>query len=215
MHRRYLNRPQLSSALLLALATAVLTVTFGLIDAALLRPTPFSDSERLTVLYQARRNADGSTDRTGWSWSRIQLLRQSAKSFESLASYSATRVLLIGTDGAERIPGEYVSAEYFGTLGVEPAVGRGFSYKEGEAVEPEIVLGHDFWRNRLAATRRRLANRSGSASTLSPASGSYPKDFLALRAQWRSLAMTAYPSFCRTLLAITGCVSSAAPVVTV
>jgi putative ABC transport system permease protein len=52
-----------------------------------------------------------------------------------------------------RVATLYVSANYFGTLGVSLARGAGFdpAVDDAASAEPRVVLSHEFWRNRLAS----------------------------------------------------------------
>lgn len=59
------------------LATAACTVVAALVDAALFRPPPFHESDRIAVLYVTRQSANGLT-RQRWSFRRFQLLREAA-----------------------------------------------------------------------------------------------------------------------------------------
>jgi predicted permease len=53
-----------------------------------------------------------------------------------------------GANGAERIAGGYVSANYFTVLGVRPAVGRLFGDADAAATSI-VVLSHPFWTRRF------------------------------------------------------------------
>jgi predicted permease len=73
--------------------------------------------------------------------------------FADSLAFAAPVPLLVSTGGpAERLWGHIVSASYFSTLGVRPALGRFFARDEeipGRA--PNVVIGYPLWRNRLGS----------------------------------------------------------------
>src|SRR5215212_864058 len=87
---RSLIRPRglaLAVAVTIAIGTAALTTTFGIVHAAVFRQPPFDDAARL-VMIQLQRNPNGEPPRQErWSFARFQLLRQSQRSFEDVATY--------------------------------------------------------------------------------------------------------------------------------
>ena len=118
----------LVAALTLALGIGANSAMFALADAALLRPLPFRDPDRLVIVdewgpqQQAR--------------SRIELLNfrewaSQSRTFESMAAIwipgTGGGPTLTGADGTpEIIPGQSVTASFFDVLGVRPIVGRTF-----------------------------------------------------------------------------------------
>src|SRR5690349_10985515 len=79
-----------------ALATAACTVVAALVDAALFRPPPFHEADRLAVLYVTRQSAMGLT-RQRWSFRRFELLREAARPalFTDLASFTRASALTL------------------------------------------------------------------------------------------------------------------------
>jgi hypothetical protein len=53
--------------------------------------------------------------------------------------------------GAERIPGQSVTSEFFSTLGVRPIAGRTFNEDDVRARAAVVVLSERMWRNRFGA----------------------------------------------------------------
>ncbi|HTL05346.1 MAG TPA: ADOP family duplicated permease [Gemmatimonadales bacterium] len=139
----------LAVGLTLALGVAALTVAFGIVNAALFRQPPFEAADRITLLYLVRQ-VRGTDYQTRWSFPRIQLLRQSQRSFESLASYSPATLTLSAEGEAETARGEMVSSQYFRVLRGDPAQGRVFGAAE-DAVEvpaPVAVISAPLARRR-------------------------------------------------------------------
>lgn len=152
--RSLVRAPALSTAvvLTLALGVAVLATTFGVINAALLRQPPFPDAGRLALLY-LQRNPEGEPPRRErWSFARFELMRESQRSFEHVASYSPATFTLSSEGDPETIEGERVSPAYFPLLEVGAVRGRLFTDSEDDAAQPTpvVVLGHDLWTRRWA-----------------------------------------------------------------
>jgi putative ABC transport system permease protein len=82
-------------------------------------------------------------------------LRRWNPAFESLAGFRALELNLTGTDNAERLRAEVVTAEYFPTLGIAPALGRWFLPEEDrtQGTHPVVVIADGFWKRRLGANR--------------------------------------------------------------
>jgi putative ABC transport system permease protein len=138
----------------LALGIAATTTMFSAVYAALLRPLPFADSDRLVLLFTTRTTPSEGFVLTRWSRPLIDNLVASVTSYESIASFTPTLVAVSGGAGdPEQIDGEIVSPEYFGTLRVTPAVGRTFTGAEDGApgAAPVAVLSDRLWRRRYGA----------------------------------------------------------------
>src|SRR5512145_614590 len=84
----------------LALGVALLTATFAIVHAALLRQPPFVEADRLAMLGVLRNPMGEPPRQERWSFARFERLRQSQKSFEDVASYSPASVTL-STGGAD------------------------------------------------------------------------------------------------------------------
>jgi len=80
-----------AAALSLTLGVATSAIVFSLIDAAMFRSVPFEDADRLVRLNITQRNPREGTQYLRWSWRRFELLQQSVRSFEALASSSNNR----------------------------------------------------------------------------------------------------------------------------
>jgi ABC-type antimicrobial peptide transport system permease subunit len=78
-------------------------------------------------------------------------LRERATSFEAVAQYSGGMETIKGGSEPVRARTLYVSADFFRSLGVAPALGRTFSPEESRAGgEPVAVVSHGFWQRQLA-----------------------------------------------------------------
>jgi putative ABC transport system permease protein len=153
--RSLLRTPAITAGAVLsiALGVAATTAVFGIVDAALFRPLPFHDADRLAVLFITRADPGASPARERWSWPRSRLVRE-AKSFDRVASFSATVLALTG-DEPEPVNGEFISSSYWSTLRVAPFLGRAFVESEevGASNHATAVVGYDLWRRRFGGDR--------------------------------------------------------------
>ncbi|HSJ15515.1 MAG TPA: ABC transporter permease [Longimicrobiales bacterium] len=135
----------------LTLGVATCTVVFSLVNAAILRPPPFDDADRLTVLNVTQQTPTAGEFRLRWSWRQFQLLRTIVQSYEGIASVSNNVVTITGVDDPEPLPVELVSADYLTVMRAPLVLGRGFddAVDYSASVSPVVVLGYDLWQRRF------------------------------------------------------------------
>jgi predicted permease len=129
----------------LALGIGAAATTFAAVYAALYRPIPFADPDRLLVLNQLRTDVRNGTVALRWSWSSSQEAMRATRSFEAIGSYSRNSVAISGPStplragggDAEQVDVEMVTPGYFAALRVSPIVGSvGFTDgKTGSAAD--------------------------------------------------------------------------------
>src|SRR5207237_5399146 len=138
----------------LAVGIAATTTMFSAAYAALLRPLPFADPDRLVLLFTTHTTPGEGLVLSRWSRPLIDTLVASITSYESIASFTPSLVSLSGGNGdPEQIDGEVVSPEYFATLRVAAVIGRTFLSAEDGATgdAPVAVLSDRLWRRRYGA----------------------------------------------------------------
>jgi putative ABC transport system permease protein len=136
------------AVLTLALGIGANTAIFSVIDAALLRPLPYPDAERVVVLYQL--DQDKQTDNPSPA-DFLEFQRQS-KSFEHLAAYRGLPANLSANGQPERVQSAIVTSGFFAALGV-PAL-------HGRTILPELdppgrtsvaVLSYGLWQRKFGS----------------------------------------------------------------
>ena len=111
-------------------------------------PTP--DADRLVALHSVSQDNPAGT--RGVSAADYLAWKERSKTLETLdLSIAGPRDL--GSEGetpAERTTGQSVTAGFFGTLGVQPLIGRVFTFDEARASARVVVLSHRLWQRRYA-----------------------------------------------------------------
>jgi putative ABC transport system permease protein len=138
----------LIAILMLVLGIGANTAIFSVVNATLLRPLAFKQPEQLVMVFSRTSNEPrGSVvvpDLLDW--------RAQSQAFSQLSAVTPQSVNLTGRAEPGRVIGGFVSADFFKTLGVEPALGRAFLSGEDEAgAERVAVINHIVWRDRFGA----------------------------------------------------------------
>ena len=140
----------LVAALTLALGIGVNSAIFSLADAALMRPLPFGEAERLVMLWERT----PTSPKTGVSPLNMRDWNLQSRSFEGIAFVQRGMgggPLLTAPDGSiETAERQSTSANFFDVLKVVPIAGRTFK-PEDDGPSPRLVLlGEAVWRRRFS-----------------------------------------------------------------
>jgi predicted permease len=153
------------AVLTLALGIGANTAIFSLIDAVMLRSLPVRDPQQLVVLqwnahhgpkigyssYGDCRTDFGAGDSIGCSLSEpfVEDMRSKTNVFSGFATFANAGPLnLSGNGPASQASAEYVSGDYFETLGVHAAVGRTLQAADDTVIAPAVaVLNYGYWRS--------------------------------------------------------------------
>jgi putative ABC transport system permease protein len=131
----------LAAVLTLALGLGANAAMFSVINAVLLRPLPFPDSERLVALY-SRYVPSSGYDFPFFNLSPPEFadIRNRVDAFVHTAAYRfSDRNLTRDNGDAERVLTMSVTAEFFDVLGVKPARGRIFTNEDAQAGEQRCL----------------------------------------------------------------------------
>ena len=150
--RSYGRDPLFTAVVLLTLGLGIgaNTTIFSLVHAALLRPLPYAQPDRLVTLVETV-VGNGSRESAA-SYPDFQDWRAERRSFAGVEGYDGTNVSLSTAIGAERVQGARVSPGFFTLLGVRPVRGHWFTEADdagggGHAV----ILSYGAWQRRFGA----------------------------------------------------------------
>jgi putative ABC transport system permease protein len=132
----------------LALGIGANTALFSVINAVLLKPLPFAESDRLILLAETFK----PSGQTNVSVPNLRDWQQQNTVFDGIAAYAPGTFNLQAGDTPQHLQGLRVEANYFDVLGIKPQLGRAFLKGEDEAgKERVVVLSDTLWRNSFGA----------------------------------------------------------------
>ncbi len=134
---------------ILALGIGANTAIFSLVNAALFRPLPFRDPDRLVNVYQ---NVGEDRLPLATSYPAYRDIAAHTEVFSGVAAVVPYNVQYQGTDGIHPAVVEFATSNYLAVLGLTPAAGRWLDPGEDQpGAEPAAVLGYRAWTSRFGA----------------------------------------------------------------
>lgn len=164
------------AVLSLAVGIGLNSAIFTIVDNLLFRPLPYERPESVVSIY----TTDGTDSGYGTSsYADLQDLARASTSFESIAGHSMM-FAAVGIEGENRLAfGEIVTSNYFSSLGIPVAVGRGFdpSHEVGEGAHPVTLISHRLWQRNFGGREdvvgRTLTIKNKSYTILGVVDASY------------------------------------------
>lgn len=150
--RTLLKQPGFAAVVVITLALGIgsSTAIFSVVNAVLLRPLPFRNSDRLHVIWGNFRALN--IERLPAKDAEYLDYSEQTQVFDSVAAYTNQNFNLSVGGEPERIRGTTVSTNLFSMLEIQPALGRLYSYDE--ALEGRaVVLSNAFWQRRFGGDR--------------------------------------------------------------
>ncbi len=139
--------------LTLALGIGANTTVFTIVNTLILNPLPVPDASGLAAVEMAQaKGTSRSAVVLPLSYANLRDYQGKNEVFESLAGYTSPQIVTLDANGGpQRMFAEFVTGNYFATLGLRPAMGRFFSPEEdstpgGHAV---AVMNYATWQARF------------------------------------------------------------------
>jgi putative ABC transport system permease protein len=129
----------------LALGIGATAAIFSVANGVLLKPLPYEEPEEVVTLWTSW---DNFPDKTWVSIPEYQLFHQENRTLEDLALYGGGSANFTSVDSPERVRAAAVTPNTFSVLGVEPVVGRAFTWEEARDEVSGVLLGHSVWQRR-------------------------------------------------------------------
>ena len=134
----------------LALGLGVNAAIFSLTREVLLRPLPYRDADRLVRVFETSRAlgvASAPTAPVNYvEW------RERVNAFEQTAVFRRVAFNVSMKKSAVQVEGFQIAPAFFPMLGVEPALGRGFTGEDAQPGRDAVaLLSNGFWRRQFAA----------------------------------------------------------------
>lgn len=152
---RYACRSLVRAPAFLAASTGIITLglgstaaMFSVVEGVLLSPLPFTEPDRLVSIWLS----DDAAERARMTPGNFQDVAALDDALLSVAAFRGQGSTLLLEGRPVFLRGGAVTTDYFSTLGVELAAGRGFTADEGEAGgESVVVLSHHVWEQMFGA----------------------------------------------------------------
>ncbi|HSR66504.1 MAG TPA: ABC transporter permease [Acidobacteriota bacterium] len=148
--RSLMRRPgvALTALLVLALGIGASVTIFSLISAALLRPLPYPQAERIVV--PAGVDTERNEDRLTVAYPDVQDWKQEEGLFQDLSVVSFSTADLTTGGDPETVRGIYVDEGYFRIFQVKPVIGRLYQpeeYLPGD--NQSVIISSGLWQTRF------------------------------------------------------------------
>ena len=180
--RSFLKRPGflVIAVSTLALGIGATTAMFTVVNSVLLRPLQFPEPEQIVLLEGV--NPRKGINRSNMSVPDIIDWQQQTQSFEQIAAYVSTGLLLVSGDETERVRGAGVSPEFFPLFRANSIHGRLFQQGDFQPGSEPVVISYALWQRRFGGSPDVLNSKvivSGDSTTIvgiMPPGFTYPND---------------------------------------
>jgi putative ABC transport system permease protein len=147
--------------LTLGLGIGANAAIFSVVNAALLRPLPFPESERLMLIWG--RSPAAGMEQAPHSLPAFVDIRDRARSFDALAAWTSlgdSKFSLTGLDEPVKVQYAVASSSLFALLGTTPALGRAFGPSEdSRAAARGVMVSHALWVRHFGSARTLAGKR--------------------------------------------------------
>lgn len=140
------RRPMLSATIVVTLAIGIGTNTavFSVIDATLLRPTPYVDARRAVILEAAQASGQGGDSKLAWA----RTWAAAARSIDRIEARRWRSVLITGAQTATRRRLIEATPGYLQAIGARPLLGRLLVAADSRPGAPPVaVIASTLWRS--------------------------------------------------------------------
>jgi predicted permease len=130
----------------LALGIGANTAIFSVVHGVLLAPLPYKQPDRLVVVWEN----NPRFPRVYVSYPNFRDWQRTARSFQEMAAFRDGGADLTAPGAPEHLDAKRISSGFFGTLGLNLALGRDFSPEEDRrGAAPVAIISDDLWRDRF------------------------------------------------------------------
>jgi putative ABC transport system permease protein len=139
----------ITAALTLALGIGANTAIFSVVNAALLRPLPYPEPNRLVWITELVRN--NTTDQITFTADFLEW-RERNHVFSQLAAFNPWARSLTRAEGSESLKAAKAFSELLPALGVQPLLGRNFTREEDQRGSDHVaILSYGLWQRSFGA----------------------------------------------------------------
>jgi putative ABC transport system permease protein len=185
----------LTVVVVLGLGIGANAAIFSVINAVLIKPLPYQDSEQLVMLWQRWPGIGMPKDQNYTSAPEFLDVRRYSSAFSDVAAMRSAGLNIRVGDTPELIPSQLVSANFFELLGEEAQLGRTFLPEEEQlGRDTVLVLSHGLWQRRFGAdpgiVGRAISANGRSYTVIGVAPPDFRDPWVPTAEMWTPLAFT-------------------------
>lgn len=164
----------LAALLTLSLGIGAAAATFSVAHGVLLTPLPYEEPHEVVSIYASW---DNFPEKTWVSVPEFQLWHQENRTLKDAALYYRGSATFTDVTSPERVAAASVTPNLFDVLGVEPVVGRTFTWEEARQGDTPVLLSWDAWQRRYDGDPGVVGRDVEIDGGLMPVIGVLPRDF--------------------------------------
>ncbi len=148
--RMLLRNPGFTTIALLTFAVGigVNTAVFSVFNGVLLRPLPYPDADRITMMWLDNRPQAIKED-IG-SYPNYRDWREQNTTYAHVAAFTGAAFTLTGSEEPERIRGARTTANFHDVIGLKPVIGRLYTEEQEKTGNDAVVLlSHGLWQRKF------------------------------------------------------------------
>jgi putative ABC transport system permease protein len=134
----------------LALAIGATTAIFSVVYGVLLRPLPYTDSNRIMAIFEI--TSKGTPSRLADP--NFDDFRDQSRSFQAIAKYNDDIASVSGTSQPTRTTVAGISPDFLKVFRVQPILGRDFSASDAKkGAGPTVLVSYGYWKQYLGSSQ--------------------------------------------------------------
>jgi putative ABC transport system permease protein len=176
--RRLRKTPAFAAVVLLSLGMGIgaNTAIFSVVKGVLLDPLPFDNPDQLVAVWNSA-PASGE-DLLPQSFAINAIYEDESSAFEHVGIWGGAVSAVMGIDGPVEVPAMLVTQGIFPALGVQPILGRGFTFEDTQIGSPRtVILAHKYWVSQYGADPGVLGQTLEVTGVIREIIGVMPKGF--------------------------------------
>lgn len=176
--RMLLKSPMMTIIALLALTLGIgaNTAIFSVVNAVLLRSFPYSDPEKIVLVWEKRQG--GRTDQNVINLGNFSDWKEQNQVFSDMAVFFDRSFNLTSDGEPEEIPIQFATTNLFSVLGTTPVLGRTFLPDDGAQGQPGIaVISYGLWQRRFGGDSQIVGRQITLNNQPTTVIGVMPADF--------------------------------------
>jgi len=140
----------ITAILTLALGIGATTAIFSVVNAVMIKPLAYPESEAIVTVGVSAVFGNGTTLNFPLTPRTFASYKENSRSFQQLGLFSNGQAAIGGSGNPEQVNTLQVTQELLPALGIQPALGRWFSPADNQPDTPEtVILSGGYWQRRF------------------------------------------------------------------